>query len=147
MSFKTKSAAVMGIVAAGVTVLPATAFATTTAQPVEVKASCRGGAEANWLIPDGEGSWAGKVQWHDTNNDTGDDQDDFLITDRDLDGQSSSLWVKNNYTGKTYYKHVYSGEGYCMGIGSLPNGKTASWKACGWDDGKALECKTGKVTE
>ncbi|MFI0453585.1 hypothetical protein [Actinomadura sp. 6N118] len=147
MSIKIKTAAVTGIAAASVLVLPTTAFATTAAQAADVRASCRGSNEGAWNIPDGSGSWAGRVYWHDYNQDTGSDQDDFRITDRSLDGQSSSLWVKNNYTGKTYYKHVYGGDTYCMGIGSLPNGKTASWKACGWDDGTAVKCRSGKVTE
>lgn len=118
-----------------------------TTQAAGTKASCRSSNEANWLIPDGSGSWAGKLYWNDYNEYTGSDQDNFSITDRPLDGQSSSLWVKNNHTGKTYYKHVYSGDGYCMGVGNIPNGKTASWKACGWDDGTAVKCKTGTVKE
>jgi hypothetical protein len=129
----------------------ATAFATTPAQAAEaadVRASCRGSAERAWLIPDDGGRAAGTVRWHDYNQDTGDDQDDFELSDQSLDGQSVSLWVKNNYTGKTYYKHIYTGGATaCIGIGSLPNGKTASWRACSWDDGDIIKCRRGTVTE
>jgi hypothetical protein len=132
---------------AAVLLMAGAAVATTTAQAAETLATCKahGSNDGDWLIPDGSGSWAGHVYWND-NNSSG-DLDNFEIDDRDLDGQSSSLWVKNNYTGKTYYKHAYSGESYCMDIGSLPNGKTASWKACGWDDGTAVACRTGTIEE
>ena len=120
---------------------------TIAAQDVGAKASCAGPSENNWLIPDGEDSWAGRLFWEDTNEDTGADQDNFYLDDRNLDGQSSSVLLKNNYTGKKYYKHAYNGDAYCIGIGNVPKGKTVSWKACGWDNGKVVECEYGKVTE
>ena len=133
----------------------ATAFATTTAQAAdapEVKtakaASCASGSEAEWVVPGRSAStWTGKVWFHDYNEHSEADQDNFMLADRAPDGHSASLWVKNNHTGKTYYKHVYSGSYYCLGVGNIPNGKTASWKACGWDNGKILACKTGTVIE
>lgn len=121
--------------------------ATTTAQAADAKASCRGNAENGWSIPDGSGSSAGRVHWYDYNEHTGDDQDDFKLTDRALDGQSVSLRVKNHATGKEYYKHIYNGDSYCMGVGNVPNGDYVYWSACSWDDGVITECKSGTITE
>ncbi|HLR83736.1 MAG TPA: hypothetical protein VK059_02235, partial [Nocardioidaceae bacterium] len=63
-----------------------TTSAIASAQDVGPAASCNGPSEGSALIPDGEGSHAGVVYWHDYNNHTGSDQDNFLITDRKLDG-------------------------------------------------------------
>ena len=118
------------------------------AQDVGVMASCASQPEDSWYIPDGEGHNAGVVYWHDYNHfGAGSDQDNFKIDDGNLDGQSSSLWVKNNWTGKTYYKHAYNGDAFCIGVGNIPDGATASWKACGWDDGEIQECSSGRIEE
>ena len=127
---------------------PAVASVIEPAQDVGPMASCKSQPEDTWKAPDGSGSHAAVIYWHDYNNfPGGGDQDNFKINDTNLDGKSSSLWVKNNWTGKSYYKHVYNGDWYCMGVGNIPDGATASWKACGWDNGKILECKTGRVEE
>jgi hypothetical protein len=55
--------------------------------------------------------------------------------------------VTNNYTGKTYYKHVYNGDGYCMGVGNIPEGKSADVEACGWDDGMKVGCGYYEIYE
>lgn len=127
------------------------AIATPTAQAVETRAaSCASSAEDSWFIPSGHVlpfPDAGLVYWHDYNEDSGNDQDNFEIADHPADGMSSSLWVRNNYTGKTYYKHVYSGSSYCMGVGNIPNGESASWRACGWDEGVEEACLTGTKYE
>ncbi|UMP07223.1 hypothetical protein [Amycolatopsis sp. EV170708-02-1] len=139
---------IIGAAFAAALFAPASASADTMVS-AEAQASCSSGNEGHWYIPDGggSGSKAGSLYWHDYNESTGNDQDNFLIVDRPFDGQSSSVKVTNNYTGKSYYKHVYSGESFCMGVGNIPNGKTASWKACGWDDGQVVECRTGTITE
>ncbi|MFE6615392.1 hypothetical protein [Amycolatopsis sp. NPDC057786] len=146
MKNRTRFGVVVAAFAAALFV-PASAGADTAPAAETQAASCSSGNEGHWYIPDGGGSQAGSLYWHDYNESTGNDQDNFKIVDRPFDAQSSSLWVKNNYTGKSYYKHVYSGESYCMGVGNIPNGKTASWKACGWDDGAVVACRTGTITE
>lgn len=99
-----------------------------------------------WSIPDGGDGTTGRIAWHDYNQ-GGYDQDNISINDNILDGMSSSVLVTNNYTGKTAYKHVYSGEAWCLDVGNVPNGQTVSWKACGWDNGQVLECRYGTVEE
>ncbi|MFI7121903.1 hypothetical protein [Amycolatopsis sp. NPDC049868] len=138
----------LAVVAFATAAFSAPALVTTTAQAAETKASCRGSADGDWSIPNGSGNSAGTVEWYDYNEHTGDDQDDFRLTDRALDGKSVSLRVKNHATGKEYYEHVYTGGAtVCMGVGNVPNGDYVYWSACSWDNGAIVECRSGTVTE
>ena len=118
----------------------------TAAQSVDTTGTSCYVTQATWKIPDGEGSDAGWIGWSDYNY-GGYDQDNIVIKDRNLDAQSSSVLVKNNHTGSTAYKHVYSGDSECLDVGNVPNGATVSWKACGWDNGYVQECRYGTIEE
>ncbi|RSM77067.1 hypothetical protein DL991_21185 [Amycolatopsis sp. WAC 01375] len=143
---KNRMFAGLAIVAFAATAFSAPALVTTTAQAADAQASCRGRAEGAWNVP-GDGDPAGTVRWHDYNQDTGDDQDNFELADKPGDGKSVSLRVKNHATGKEYYEHIYSGATVCMGVGNVPNGDYVYWSACSWDDGAIVECRSGTITE
>ncbi|MFJ8912722.1 hypothetical protein [Amycolatopsis sp. NPDC102389] len=119
--------------------------ATATAQAADAQSATCLWPTKSWSIPDGGGDTAGRVEWHDYDGST--DKDNFFLQDKPGDGQSVSLRVKNHATGKEYYKHVYSGNAYCMGVGNIPNGDYVYWSACSWDDGVITECRSGTITE
>ncbi|UPK75265.1 hypothetical protein MU582_01090 [Nocardioidaceae bacterium SCSIO 66511] len=118
----------------------------TAAQSVDTTGTSCTWVHAKRYIPDGEGSNAGWIGWVDYNQ-GGYDQDNVVIHDKMLDAQSASVLVKNNHTGATAYKHVYSGDVECLDVGNVPNGETVSWKACGWDNGAVQECRYGTFEE
>lgn len=143
---------IMSAASAGIVIAAGAAFTTTTtAHSAQIQqASCASSAEDSWFVPSGHTlpfTDAGIIYWHDTNEDSGNDQDNFKIVDHPGDGMSSSIWVRNNYTGKSYYKHVYSGDSYCLGVGNIPRGKSASWQVCAWDNGDKGPCLEGRTWE
>ncbi|MFI7121840.1 hypothetical protein [Amycolatopsis sp. NPDC049868] len=146
MKNRTRFSLVFVALATAALYAPASAnAATTTAQAPEAQSPTCWSPTKSWSIPDGEGGYAGTVEWHDYDGST--DKDNFFIQDTFGDGRSVSLRVKNHATGKEYYKHVYSGNGYCMGVGNVPNGDYVYWSACSWDNGEITECRSGTITE
>ena len=97
-----------------------------------------------WYIGSGD-SW-GHVTWDDSNG--GDDRDILCLTDH-LSPSGTSVGMTVRFGSWKKSVHAYNGDTTCVSLpDSFTNGDTATFDACGWNNGNQVFCReTTKVVE